>query len=86
MLCLDAKKIRKREIVMGCSRFGLNWFWGKNSSNLKINWFAVWFDFGWQIKKSNPVRSNFMRFNLDQFLDIRIINYIYKNINIIKKI
>jgi hypothetical protein len=24
MLCLDAKKIRKREIVMGCSRFGLN--------------------------------------------------------------
>jgi hypothetical protein len=42
---------------MGCLRFSLDRFWGKNLSNPKLILLAVCFDFGWLIKK-NPIQSD----------------------------
>jgi hypothetical protein len=52
----------------------LDWFRDKNTSDPKLILLAVQFGFGWLIKKYDPIRFNFVRFNLDQFLDIQITN------------
>jgi hypothetical protein len=57
----------------GCLRFGLDQFWDKNSSDIKIKLLTVWFSFGWLTKKYDSIWFNLVEFNLDQFFNIQII-------------